>query len=170
MNTATLSSTESRALALLGSGLGGTTVAHATGVSESRISQLLSDPEFASQVAELRFNNLQKHNARDDKYDEMEDQLLDRLKDLLPMMFEPMKVLKAISVLNSAKRRGASAPQESHNHSTIVNVILPAAIIQKFTTNVNNQVISTGTQDLITVQSSSMDKMLAARTPQLENS
>ena len=55
--------------------------ASAVGLSVSRISQLLSDPEFSAQVAELRFNNLQKHNERDSAYDTMEEKLLKKLEN-----------------------------------------------------------------------------------------
>lgn len=154
---------ENRALTLLGSGLGPEVVAQATGVSVSRISQLLSVPEFAAQVSELRFKSLQKHNERDNAYDTMEDTLLGKLKDLLPFMQRPMEVLKAISVINAAKRRGATAPHQENAHTTVVNVVLPAAIIQRFTTNVHNQVITAGTQELLTIQSSNVAGMLSAQ-------
>ena len=67
---------EDRALSLLGSGISAESAATALGVSPSRISQLLSAPEFAEQVAELRYNNLQQHNHRDANYDSLEDKLL----------------------------------------------------------------------------------------------
>ena len=110
--TSTTTSTESRALSLLGQGLGAEIVASAVGVTVSRISQLLSDPEFSAQVAHLRYENLAKHNQRDNKYDVMEDDLLDKMKDLIPMMYKPFEVLKAIQIINQAKRRGASAPEQ----------------------------------------------------------
>lgn len=154
ITTSKNNSTESRALQLLGSGINPETVAAACGVSVSRISQLLSEPEFTAQVAELRFNNLQKHNATDAKYDEMEDTLLERLKDCLPLiMMDPMKLLKAISVINNAKRRGVSAPEQITAQNTVVQLVMPNIIVQKFTTNINNQVIHAGEQTLETIPS-----------------
>jgi hypothetical protein len=159
----TTTSTESRALSLLGQGLGPEIVAAAIGVSTSRISQLLSDPDFSSQVADLRFKNLSKHNERDNSYDALEDTLVEKLKDLLPYMMRPMEVLKAIQVINAAKRRGSSAPEAITAQQTVVQLVMPTQIIQSFTTNINNQVVKAGTQDLVTVQSSNMTKMLEAR-------
>src|SRR3989442_56905 len=104
----TTSATESRALSLLGQGLGPEIVAAAVGASVSRISQLLSAPEFSAQVAELRYENLAKHNTRDNAYDSLEDTLIEKLKDCLPYMMRPMEILKAIQVINAAKRRGSS--------------------------------------------------------------
>lgn len=144
---------ESRALQLLGSGTSPEQTASALGVTPSRISQLISTPEFSAQVAELRFQNLQKHNLRDSTYDGMEDTLLEKLKDLIPLMYNPMQVLKAIAVINAAKRRGHSAPQEINATQTVVSISLPTTIVNTFiTTNVKNQVVAAGTQELVTIQ------------------
>lgn len=149
-------STESRALSLLGSGLGPEVVASALGISVSRISQLLSQEEFAAEVATLRFQNLSKHNERDSRYDQMEDDLLERLRDCMPLMVRPMEILKAIQVINAAKRRGSSAPEQITHQNNVVNLVMPTQIIQKFTTNINNQVIQAGHQNLNTMQSGSL--------------
>lgn len=157
------SSTEEKALNLLGLGYGPEVVATAVGVSTSRISQLLSDENFAADVAELRFTNLKKHNELDSKYDSMEDELVDKLKDLIPLMMRPLEVLKAISVINAAKRRGQSAPEQITHQNQVINLIMPIKIVQKFTTNINNQVIQAGTQELLTVQSGHMESLLNKR-------
>jgi hypothetical protein len=160
MATSTSTSTESRALQLLGSGVNPETVASALGVSVSRISQLISDPEFSAQVAELRFTSLQKHNVRDNSYDEIEDALIEKLKDLMPLMMRPMEVLKSIQVINAAKRRGQSAPESITAQQTVVNLVMPTIITQTYavTQNIHNQVIRAGDQDLLTIQSSSLLK------------
>jgi hypothetical protein len=163
------SSTETRALTLLGQGLGPEVVAAAVGVSVSRISQLLSDPAFASQVSELRFENLAKHNSRDSAYDTMEDTLIGKLEEALPFMMRPMEILKSIQVINAAKRRGSSAPEAITAQQTVVQLTMPTQIIQNFTTNINNQVIKAGTQDLVTVQSSGMTKLLEQLRDQQES-
>lgn len=163
MTYAAPTSTEERALTLLGQGLGPEVVASAVGVTVSRISQLLSTPEFSAQVADLRYKNLSKHNERDNAYDRMEDTLLQKLQDLLPFMVRPMEVLKAIQVINAAKRRGSSAPESITNQQTVVQLVMPTQIINRYTLNSNNQVITAGQQDLVTVQSSSLPALLAAR-------
>lgn len=153
--------TESRALELLGQGLSGEVVAAAVGVSASRISQLLSTPEFAAAVAEKRFLNLSRQTNKDSAYDSIEEQLLEKMAQVLPMMYKPMEILKAISVINSAKRRGLSAPETLQTKSETINLIMPTQIFQHFTTNINNQVIKAGQQDLLTVQSGQMDSLLS---------
>jgi hypothetical protein len=167
--TTTTTSTETRALSLLGQGLGPEVVAAAVGVSVSRISQLLSAPEFSAQVAELRYENLAKHNTRDNAYDAMEDSLLEKLKDCLPYMMRPMEILKAIQIINAAKRRGSSAPEHITSQQTVVQLLMPTQILQNFTTNINNQVIKAGSQDLVTVQSASMNSLLSQMKKGIEN-
>lgn len=164
-----MSNTQERALQLLGSGIGPEQTALALGVTTSAISQLLSEEHFAARVAELRFTNLAKHNERDTKYDQLEDSLLQKLESLLPLMMRPMEVLKAIQTINGAKRRGASAPESVINQQTIVKITLPTIAVNKYTVNSNNQVISTGVQDLLTIQSGSLLKEMQNVLPSTES-
>lgn len=149
-------STEERAIKLLGSGLGPEQVATAIGVTPARISQLLADQNFATAVADLRFKALQAHNERDGSYDALEDALIDKLSDVLPLMMRPMEILKAIQVINGAKRRGQSAPEQSTVQNTVVNLVMPTQIIQKFSINSNNQITNVGSQTLETIQSGTL--------------
>ena len=165
MSAAVPTSTEERALTLLGQNVPPAQVASAIGVSESMISQLVSKPEFSAKVFELRYKNLIRHNARDDVYDNIEDSLANKLKDLLPLMMRPMEVLKAISVINAVKRRGMSSPDSLIAQKQVVQLVMPVQIIKHFTTNINNQIIKAGDKDLTTVQSGAMQNLLEASQP-----
>ena len=162
-------STEDRALALLGSGITPSTVAASLGVSESRISQLLSNDTFAARVAELRYESLQKHNLRDSSYDSLEDELLEKMKDCIPLMHRPMEILKAISVINAAKRRGQSNPESITEKQQIIQLQIPVQIINKFSTNIQGQVTEITTSEdnqshsLLTIQSGSLDSLVKER-------
>lgn len=172
-------STEDRALALLGQGHSPEVVASAIGVTTSRISQLVSDPEFAARVAELRFSSLVKHNTRDEKYDSLEDKLLAKMENMLEYMHKPFEVLKAIQVINAAKRRGVSAPEQITAQQVVIPLTLPTLLVQNFggtvaiggpanqniQVNANNQVIKAGEQELVTIQSHRMDALLARISP-----
>jgi hypothetical protein len=151
---------EEKILNLLGSGIAPVQVSSACGVTESYISQLMGDEDFRAKVIELRYENLSKHNERDNNYDRIEDKLLQKLEQQLPMMFKPMEVLKALQVINAAKRRGQSAPESIVNQQNIINIVMPTQIINKFRVNSNNQVISAGSQDLVTMQSGALLKQL----------
>ena len=161
----TTSVLEDRAATLLGSGLPPATVAASLGCSESYLSQLLSTELFAARVASLRFEALAKHNERDTSYDALEDDLLTRLKDCLPLMHKPMEILKAIQVINAAKRRGTSTPEAILEKQEVVSLIMPVQIVQRFTTNIQNQVITAGSQELLTIQSGT----LAAKVKERNN-
>lgn len=160
-----LSSTDSRALTLLGQGLDPSVVASAIGVTPSYISQLLSNAEFSSEVAEARFLSLAKHSERDSNYDKIEDQLLKKLENCLPFMLRPMEVLAAIKVINAAKRRSTDAPASMQQKAPVIQLVLPTQIIQQFKVNGNNQVVQAGEQELVTAQASQLKNMLT----QVEN-
>ena len=147
---------EEKILNLLGSNIEAEQVAAAVGVTPSYISQLLSDEQFALAVSDLRYKSLQKHNVRDDKLDELEDKIIDKMAAVLPMVMRPMELTRMLQVVNGSKRRGASAPDTILQKQKIVTISLPPVIVQKFVTNVNNQVVQTGTQELITMQSGTL--------------
>lgn len=150
--------TTERAISLLGQGIPAVAVANALGVSESLISQIVS--ANGEQIAELRYQNLSQHTERDNNYNALEDKLIKKLDEALPLMYKPMDVLRAISVVNSAKRRGATAPEQLPATQAVIQISLPTKIVQHITTNINNQVVSAGTQDLVTMQSATLLKEL----------
>lgn len=155
-----LSSTEQRALNLLGKGVTPSQTAAALGITESAISQLLAKDEFADAVAELRYKNLLAYSERDEKADSIEDRLLKKLNDCIPYLMRPMEIARIYQIINAAKRRGQSAPESITTAQEVVPLIMPTVITNKFTVNVNNQVIQAGQQPLITVQSGSMQALL----------
>lgn len=159
-NNLILSGNEQRALDLLGRGILPTQVAAALGITDSAISQMLAKQEFAEAVATLKYKNLLKHSERDVKADEIEDKLLKKLDGLIPFMMRPAEVVRAYQVVNGAKRRGASAPEQITAQQEVVQLIMPVSITNQFTVNSANQVISAGQQPLITVQSGTMKALL----------
>jgi hypothetical protein len=156
----TTTTTESRALLLLGQGVPPTAVANALGVDVSRISQLLADPDFATSVVEKKFESLSKHNERDTAIDGLEDRLVKKLEDSTVFMTRPMEILKAFQVINQAKRRGHSAPEDLTSKQTIIQLNIPQIILDRFQTNIHNQVVQVGTQSLVTIPSGQMLKQL----------
>ncbi len=172
-----LTNAEERALHLLGQGIIPEQAAMASGLSASRISQLLSQESFAARVAELRFEALSKHNDRDAAYDSLEDELLARMKDCLPLMVRPNEILRAIQTINAAKRRGSSAPQSITEQHTVINLILPTQILTQFALNPQNQVVSiqsesdnnSSNQSLLTIQSGSLLNQIKSKQQEASN-
>lgn len=162
MATSTTSNNEERAIDLLGKGIPPHSVALTLGVDPSRVSQWLADDKFANSVIEKKFVSLSKQIDRDSSIDSLEDKILDQLKFSLPMMTRPMEILKAFSVINSAKRRGIAAEVAPTQAQTIVNLNIPQVLVQHFTKNTNNQVIQVGEQSLLTIQSGTLLKKVEA--------
>ena len=177
MNTplANLTSIESRALELLSSGIEQAAVASALGISESRISQLVAEPTFALKLAEARFEQLRKHNATDNEYDSLEKSLLEILKKQIPMMVmaKPMEIARVLSLINGAKRRGASAPDAITRTKPTVRLSIPISVVQKFATNAANQVVEASigneSQELVTIQSGQVQRLLNEQAINLQS-
>ena len=165
---------KNRIIAMLGKGLTPSVVATAVGVSESYISQLLSDPEFSAEVAQLRMESLEAHTSRDTAYDSIEDQLLEKMKDCVTYMVKPAEILAAIKIINGAQRRGLDPTQQAGvtGNTTIINLNLPKQIVSSFATNAVGQVVEaehltptgvTEKQALITIQSDKIKSLLPTK-------
>jgi len=155
-----LSSIEERALALLGEGVQAEQVSAALGVTPSYISQLLSDEAFANAVSERKFVALQKHNARDAALDSLEDKILDKIEQTLPMVMRPMELVRMLQVINGAKRRGASSAEHVTAKQTVVPIVMPVTAITAFTVNAQNHVVKVGDQTLVPLQSGTLLKQV----------
>jgi hypothetical protein len=160
MSVSTTSTTEERAVTLLGQGIPPTVVANTLGVDVSRISQLLADDKFALQVVEKKFEALSKYNQQDNLADETEEKLLKKLNETLPFLTRPMEILKAYQVLNAAKRKGHTVPDNLTNQQRVIQLNIPKILIEKFQANIHNQVTQVGNQTLVTIQSGQMLKTL----------
>lgn len=147
---------QAQILSLLGSGLSPSVVATAVGVDPSYVSQLLAEESFAFQVTELRCEALKKHSDRDASYDALEDALIAKMQDCLPLMYKPGEVLAAIRVINGAKRRGEVAAAPVDNQRPVIQLVLPTKIVQQFTLNANNQIVQIGDQTMVTMPSAQL--------------
>lgn len=157
---------------LLGQGIQASAVAASLGCEPSYISQLMADDAFKGKVQELKFAALTEATERDNRLNKLEDKMVDRIeKDVEhnPLAFKnTMERVRALSLVNNMKRRGASADGAANINSTnVVTLILPTQIINRFSANsanvkldINNQVIGVGDQDLITMQSGSLERLV----------
>lgn len=151
--SSTTTTTRERALTLLGQGIPPSAVAAALGVDPSAISQLMSDSDFSEKVTEAKFTTLSKYNEHDSSIDSLESKILEKMKETLPYMTKPLELLKSFQILNMAKRKGHSAPESVTTKQTIVNLILPEITLQKFQSNIHNQVVQVGERSLLTMPS-----------------
>jgi hypothetical protein len=79
---------------------------------------------------------------------------------------DPLKIAAIYAKVNAAKRRGSTSAEIPANKQTVIPLMLPSVVINQFSAqniqvNMNNQVIRAGSQELITIPSSSLDAMAA---------
>lgn len=158
--TITKNSVEERALVLLSAGLSQVKVAEALGVDSSRISQLCADADFSTQLSDARYEALSKHNEQDSKLDSLEAKIVSRIEDTVDQVYKPMELVRMLQVVNMAKRRGTENLAPVQEISTVLNLLMPTKIVNKFITNINNQVVKAGDTELITIQSGSLSTKL----------
>ncbi len=141
-----------RAIKLLGSGIGPAAVATTLGCDASYISQLLMNDVHRDRVLALRMEGLQKQTARDGEIDDLEDQMLEKLRELLPYITNVRQALQAFQLLNAAKRRGAAASNDITIQTNIVSINLPPAAREHFFPKMNQQgeVVQVGDQVTVT--------------------
>lgn len=144
-------------LKLLGNGVPPTQAAMAVGCTPAYISQLMADDAFALEVSRLRVESLTAATERDKKYDTLEDELLAKLKELVPFMMRPGEVVKSLAIINAAKRRGSS--ETDRQGSTVNNIVvlqLPAVVKQRFITNQQSEVVEVDGRTLLTIDSNTL--------------
>lgn len=151
-----------KAMTMLGSGTPPHIVASALGVTESAISQLLSQEEFSQQVVDLKYKTLTRQTEIDDQYLSLEELLLEKTRKILPLMTKPRDVVSCLVAINNTKRRGATNLGGNTGQSQVVNLTIPITIAHKFVSNVNNQVVevhdeSGSASTLVTASSGSLD-------------
>lgn len=164
-NLLIMSDTRERALSLLGRGYSQSVVASALGVTDSQISQLMADKEFAEQVSRLRFESLTEANTRDSKYDALEDKLLDRLEDVADYITKPREILSALNILNKAERRGQPAVEQTQLVQNVVQLTVPIVLQQKFMVSESNEVIDVEGQQLTTMSSKDFKSLVDRHKP-----
>lgn len=151
---------QDKILQLLGSGLAPSVVANAVGCTPAYISQLLAQEEFALAVAELRCKGVERDVSRDNKYDALEDKLLEKLENIMPFLAKPRDVLEAIKTVNGAKRR-AQVGQSVDSAKTIhVHLQLPPAALARFSFNDNKEVIEVEGRVLANMPAANLIKSL----------
>ena len=147
-------STNASALAtLLTSGMTQSQAAAALGITPSAVSQLMSSESPELDAARKR------SSALDAEYDEIEGALLKQLKRTIPLLLRPGEISNVLTRINAAKRRGVAADTPS-GPTQVIQLNLPTRIQNKFVVNCTNQVVTAGDQDLVTIQSAAVQKLL----------
>lgn len=169
---ASLNHNQTKALSLLGQGISPVMVASTLGVSESLISQYISDPKFSEEVTKIKLETLQVQTAIDNKYMRAEEMLVDKLIKTIPLISKPMDILRGIQTINATKRRGLGDTPVPTNHTQIVNIQLPASMAARFVTNTANQIVEIhddqGARSLVTSTPEAVSRFANEAIEQIE--
>ena len=153
---------QGRICKLLGQGIEAHRVASAIGCDPSYISQLLSDDAFKAAVQEYKLANLTEATARDKRYDAIEDKLLGKIEsdiDNNPLAFKTTtEKVRNLVAINGLKRRGANGDNNITTvNQTVVQLMLPTQLMQRYVKDINNQIVQAGDKNLLTMQSSQLE-------------
>ena len=155
---------------LLGNGLSGEVVASTIGVHPSYISQLMSDETFYQEVMELRTKSLSANTVRDRSLDKIEDAIIAKLDDAVNgnLIYKPNDLLRALQVINGAKRRGVSVAEGVVINNTVVQLGIRQQTLIKFTKSDTGEVVQVGDQTLVSMPAANLLSQLAKKEA-LEN-
>lgn len=159
-----------RALSYLVAGCSQEQTARALGCEPSVISYFMSaDDSFAQQVADAELLRRHKYNKIDDRWDSIEAKALEKLEEMSEYITQPGALLKLATQANAAKRRGSTAPVGTNiTNQQIVQLQLPAVMLQAMKMNQQSQIVQAGQQELVTIQSGSL-KALAEKFRETES-
>jgi transcriptional regulator with XRE-family HTH domain len=148
-------------------------VAGELGVSPSYISTLVNSvPSFKEKVTaykekilDNKAGNLSTYAQIDEKYNSIEMELLDAIKDNLGAFNDPRDAMRLLSIVNNAKRRS-----EGENSVTtpgdeqLVEITLPDSFMQHVGVTIeaevsdNNQILSVNGRSLETIEPSVLER------------
>lgn len=148
------------------------------GFNNVQVSQICGcTPSYVSQVAEERAEDIavaraivtiQKQEI-DKSLNDLEESVLERLKAVLPFETNTTVLLRALQVLNTAKRKSEPEPIVSHNTTNVANqtiLVMPTRFIQPVQTedsivlNGNNEIVEIEGRPLINASSNAINNML----------
>lgn len=160
-------------IALAESGIAPALIAKRAGVSESYISQVLSEDSIRARTIKAQLAVLDERTARDAKYDAIEDELLEKTKKLVPALYKPQDIIKVLLMINRAERRGATSQQlaelANSRQDSVVPLELPERVRTKIIKSHTREVISVNGRGLITKDSRTLLQEIESEKTLLPN-
>lgn len=155
-----LNATQEKIRDLLAAGVSQTQVAHAIGVDDSYVSQLMADEEFRTQVQDQRAKTAGAAVAADQEVESIEAIAREKIRKLLLVETNLMKVLQVYKTMNGADRKFASASASGMPAGTTVNIQLPQQAAIQFKLSSTKEVIEIEGRALATLPSHQVEKRL----------
>ena len=154
-----------RAQEMLSAGLPATVVAARLGVTDSTISQMLSDPDFAEAVETARLEATAEDQKFDSKLEETESQALDNIAAKI-RFGNLQQSLAAFKVLNGAKRRKDNAQLSQTSIGTAVQINMPTVLMPVYLLNQRSEIVEVDGQTMISASPKRMEEIVRERMPQ----
>jgi len=155
------------ALEMLSQGLPSSVVAATIGVTESYVSQLMGDEDFAAAVQARRVEQSQEDQKYDDKLARTEEIYLDRIEQKAGMA-NLQQSMQAFKILNAAKRKKERSLQPAmQNIGAVVNITLPVVIAPKYLMNQQSEIVEVEGKTMVSATPKSLDALVAAKKPEL---
>lgn len=153
----------SQALELLAQGIQASQVAEVIGVTESYVSQLLADEDFAAQLSALKVESAKKDKEYDEKLDQAEEDFLDRIVER-SRMANLQQSMQGFKLLNSAKRRRDSARGAGTGQpQTVVNITLPVAVMPTYIMNQQSEIVEVEGKTMVSATPKRLEEIVAQR-------
>lgn len=166
-----------RIMKLLGSGCTQEEASRAVGCDPSYIAQLMGEIDFRSQVNEIVKKTFEEQSKIDDTYLEIEKKMSERLLSITDSVWSPDSVLRVLKFANEAKRKVAPASRADNpgangsGGTTVVvpvTLVVPMQVAKEFILNPNNEIVGLNGQELTTLPSANINKLVADKKEQVK--
>ena len=138
-------------------GLSQSQVAAKLSISPALVSQIANEEKIREKVTEAQLAFLDAATEWDQKYNSLEDALLEKAQRALAQIYKPQDILRALMAINKAERRGASSQQMaeilSKKDTAVIDLDLPERVKTKLVATASRQVVEVDGRKLITMDS-----------------
>jgi len=153
-------------LKYMGAGCSATEAAKAAGCDVSYASQLYGDDEFAAQVEIMRGVATERKLKIDNAYEEIEEVLAGRLQKAAAVVTNTDQMLRILKFTNEAKKKMPERVKVEDGSGVTVPLLLPIFLQANIQVNHNNEVIAVDGRSLQTMDSKTLERLVAEQTQQ----
>lgn len=134
-------------------------IARAVGVDESYVSQIVNDPEYASQIEIAAVQETEKNSKYDDKLDLVEETAMDVVQRKLSLATSMKDALLVAQRVNMMKRRRDTAPATRQPQATVVNLVLPQIAVSNYVMNAQSEIIEVEGRTMISAAPAQLENL-----------
>lgn len=155
--------TRTRAIELLAQGIPQSQVAGVLGVTESAVSQLMADEDFAASVVAKKVAVSVKDEEFDGKLEGAEESALDGIVSRIKFG-NLQQQLAAFRILNAAKRRKDSKNMMPAGNERVTNLILPVIVLPHYVMNQQSEIIEVDGKSMMSATNTQLNAIVKDRT------